>query len=88
MTLWLTYCLLVTTFYKSSLMAVLTVPLKPPTINTLVELLNSDFSYGMIDAKVSQTLKITRCSELDMFNSLYDSDVRYERVLGCKGDLG
>lgn len=51
---WFIYGVLVTTYYKSALMAVLAVPTTPPTINTLQELLQSDLSYGMIAAKVRQ----------------------------------
>ena len=52
MCIWLIYSLLLTTYYKTSLMAVLVVPPIPPTLDTLQDLYNSKLEYGMIDAKV------------------------------------
>ena len=53
LSIWLFFALLITTYYKTSLMAGLVVPPVPPTLNTLEELYNSDLEYGMIDAKVN-----------------------------------
>lgn len=46
------YGVLATTYYKTSLTGTLAVPLIPPNINTLQELIRSDLKYGMNEAKV------------------------------------
>ena len=49
---WVLFSLLITTYYKTSLMSVLAVPSIPPAMNYLEQLLHSDLGYGMIDVKV------------------------------------
>ena len=49
---WLLGSLLVSLYYKSSLMASLVVPSIPPTIQSLQQLLDSDLDYGIQNIKV------------------------------------
>lgn len=50
--LWFLFALLVTAYYKTSLMAKLTVPTLPATIDSLQELLTSKIDFGSNIAKV------------------------------------
>ncbi|XP_071523891.1 glutamate receptor ionotropic, delta-2-like [Panulirus ornatus] len=76
---WFVYSLLVTTYYKTSLMATLAVPSIPPTIDTLEQLFRSNLKFGMIDAKGSEyqlfsTSNVSLYQKMFQKMSFYSSD--------------
>ncbi|KAK7082907.1 hypothetical protein SK128_022481, partial [Halocaridina rubra] len=73
---WLLFSLLMTTYYKTALTATLAVPSVPPTINTLVQLLNSDLKYGMIDAKGSE-YQLFSSSDVVLYKKLFNKMTFY-----------
>ncbi|XP_076065006.1 uncharacterized protein LOC143039040 [Oratosquilla oratoria] len=73
---WLLYSFLITTYYKTSLTAALAVPSRPHTIDTLLQLLNSDLGYGMIDAKGSE-YQLFSTSEVKLYKELFEKMTFY-----------
>ncbi|KAK3888147.1 hypothetical protein Pcinc_007791 [Petrolisthes cinctipes] len=67
---WLVYSLLVTTYYKTSLTSTLAVPFKPPTINTLQQLLSSNINPVMVNIK-GASHRLFETSEVPLYQKVY-----------------
>ncbi|CAL4099409.1 unnamed protein product, partial [Meganyctiphanes norvegica] len=67
---WFLYSFLITTYYKTSLTASLAVPSRPSTIDSLIDLLNSDLNFGMIDAKGSE-FQLFSTSDVQLYQQLF-----------------